>query len=234
MDDTKELKRTIKTAFTEALPLALAIGTYGISYGVLATQANFSLLSAVVMSILVFSGSIQLVAVAMLAGGATLASILFTSILLNLRNLLYGAALAEGLAPAKKKWRWLLCYGVSDEPFVLGSAHFKKHGPDPLYFGIITATFYLAWVISSFAGAVIGDKIDPLKWGLDLAFPVTFAALLIPSLEGKPVIATALTAAFIASGMEYFSPGNELTIIIAGVLSPLVGLYLARRSQDAQ
>lgn len=235
MEETKELKKTIRTGFTEAMPLAIAIGTYGISYGVLATQANFNLITTVTMSLLVFSGSIQLVAVAMLAGGASLISILFTSLLLNLRNLLYGAALAEGLAPAKKKWRWLLCFGVSDEPFVLGSARFKKHGPDPLYFGVITGTFYVAWITSSFVGAFIGDQINPLKWGLDLAFPVTFAALLIPSLQGKPVLATALTAALIASGLEYFTPGNELTIIITGVLSPLVGLYLARRSQqDAQ
>jgi 4-azaleucine resistance transporter AzlC len=229
-----EIKRTIKIGFTEALPLAIAIATYGLSYGVLATQANLSLTSTVAMSLLVFSGSVQMVTVAMLATGATLTSVLFTSVLLNLRNLLYGAALAEGLAPAKKKWRWLLSFGVSDEPFVLGSARFKKYGPDPLYFGIVAGTFYLAWIISSYIGAFIGDQIDPLKWGLDLAFPITFVALLIPSLKKKPIIATALTATIIASGLEYFIPGNELTIIVTGVLSPLVGLYLVRRSQDVQ
>lgn len=217
----------------EALPLAIAIAAYGLSYGVLASQANFSLMSAVAMSMLVFSGSVQMVTVAMLATGATFMSVLFTSILLNLRNLLYGAALAEGLAPAKKKWRWLLSFGVSDEPFVLGSSRFKKYGPDPLYFGIVIGTFYIAWVFSSLIGSLIGDQIDPQKWGLDLAFPITFVALLTPSLKEKPVIATALTAAVIAIGLEYLIPGNEFTIIIAGVLSPLVGLYLKRRSQNA-
>jgi predicted branched-subunit amino acid permease len=174
-----------------------------------------------------------MVTVAMLMTGATLASVLFTSILLNLRNLLYGTALANGLAPAKKKWRWLLSFGVSDEPFVLGSARFQKHGPDPLYFGIVAGTIYLAWMMSSYIGAFIGDQIDPLKWGLDLAFPVTFVALLIPSLKDKPIIATALTAIILAFGLEYFMPGNEFTIIITGVLSPLVGLHLKRRAQHA-
>lgn len=228
-----ERKRTIKTGFSEALPLAIAIAAYGLSYGVLASQANFSLISAVAMSLLVFSGSLQMVTVAMLASGATLMSVLFTSVLLNLRNLLYGAALAEGLAPVKKKWRWLLSFGVSDEPFVLGSSRFKKYGPDPLYFGVVVGTFYIAWVVSSLIGALIGDKIDPQKWGLDLAFPITFVALLIPSLKEKPVIATALTASVIATGLEYLMPGNEFTIIIAGILSPLLGLYLKRRSQNA-
>ncbi|GAY78142.1 branched-chain amino acid transport protein AzlC [Sporolactobacillus inulinus] len=94
-------REVFKTASVEALPLAIAIAAYGVSYGVLATQVNFNVLTAVLMSVLVFSGSAQLVAVAMLAGGAGIASVLLTVVLLNLRNLLYGAALAEGLAPAK-------------------------------------------------------------------------------------------------------------------------------------
>ncbi|WP_240697375.1 AzlC family ABC transporter permease [Sporolactobacillus sp. THM19-2] len=80
------------------------------------------------MSLPVFSGSAQLVTVAMLAGGAGMASILLTTLLLNLRNLLYGAALAEGLAPAGK-WKWLISFGISDEPFVLASSRFQKTGP---------------------------------------------------------------------------------------------------------
>jgi 4-azaleucine resistance transporter AzlC len=228
-----EKMSTIKTAFAEALPLAIAVGAYGLPFGVLATQANFSLIEVIAMSMFVFSGSVQMVTVAMLMAGATLASVLFTSILLNLRNLLYGAALAEGLAPAKK-WKWLLAYGVTDEPFVLGTSRFKKYGPDPLYYGVVTFMVYIAWQCASIIGAVIGNQVDPLKWGLDLAFPVTFVALLIPSLKGKPIIATALTAAVMAIGLEYLMPGNEFTIIVTGVLAPLVGLYLSREaSQNA-
>ncbi|MEZ2659977.1 AzlC family ABC transporter permease [Aneurinibacillus aneurinilyticus] len=226
-----ETKKAIKAGFIEAFPLAIAIATYGISYGVLATQANLSIVVSVALSLLVFSGSVQLVVVAMLSTGAGLASILFTSALLNLRNLLYGAALADGLAPAKK-WRWLLSFGVSDEPFVLGSSRFKKCGPDPLYFGTVAGTFYVAWVFSSLIGALIGNEVNPQKWGLDLAFPITFVALLIPSLKEKPIIATALTAVIVAGGLEYLAPGNEFTIIITGVLAPLIGLYLSRRSQN--
>ncbi|AEG58692.1 AzlC family ABC transporter permease [Desulforamulus ruminis] len=225
-------REAIKTGFMEALPLAVAIAAYGLSYGVLAMQAHFSMMSCVAMSLLVFSGSVQMVAVAMLTAGASLASVLVTSVLLNLRNLLYGAALAEGIAPAKK-WRWLLSFGVSDEPFVLGSSRFKKYGPDPLYFGAVTGTFYIAWALSSLVGSLIGNQVDPQKWGLDLAFPVTFAALLVPGLKEKPVIATALAAVMIAMGVEYFMPGNEFTIIITGVFAPLVGLYLRRKPQNA-
>jgi len=119
--------------------------------------------------------------------------------------------------------------GVSDEPFVLGSSRFKKYGPDPLYFGVVTGTFYIAWAVSSLFGALIGNQVDPQKWGLDLAFPVTLAALLVPNLVDKPLIATALAAVTLAVGFEYFLPGNGLTIIITGVSAPLAGIWLTRR-----
>lgn len=225
------IRATIKSSMTEGLPLALAISAYGLSYGVLATQVQFSVLMTVAMSAVVFSGSVQMIAIAMLATGATFSSIILTAFLLNLRNLLYGAALSEGIAPVKRKWRLLLAFGVSDEPFVLGSARFQKVGPDPLYFGCIVLLFVISWVASSFVGAMIGGQIDPVKWGLDLAFPVTFTALLISSLKGKPILSTAFAAIMIGLAMEWLIPGNDLTIIVTGLCAPLVGLYVARRGK---
>ena len=72
-------REAIKTGFMEALPLAVAIAAYGLSYGVLATQVHFSVMSCVAMSLLVFSGSVQMVTVAMLTTGASMASVLVTS-----------------------------------------------------------------------------------------------------------------------------------------------------------
>ncbi|CAM3119316.1 AzlC family ABC transporter permease [Sporolactobacillus spathodeae] len=224
--------RTIRTAFTEATPLVLAVATYGLSYGVLATQAGFNRAETVGMSLFVFSGTIQMVAVAMIMTGASIASIFVTSILLNLRNLLYGAALSSGLG-TNRKLRWLLAPGISDEPFVLATAYFKKNGPSPLYYSVLTLMFYSAWVISSLIGALAGNQINPQTWGLDLTFPVTFIALLVPSLKGRPALATALAAVGIAFGIELLFPGNDFTIIITGAVAPFVGLFLARRKAHA-
>ncbi|GGJ78427.1 4-azaleucine resistance transporter AzlC [Anoxybacillus voinovskiensis] len=224
--------KTIRTGISEALPLAIAIAAYGLSYGVLGIQAGFGLLGTVLMSLLVFSGSVQMVTVAMITGGAGILSILVTATLLNLRNLLYGAALAEGIAPAKR-WRWLLSFGVSDEPFVLGISRFKQYGPDPIYFATVAGTFYIAWVSSSLIGAIIGNQIiDPQKWGLDLAFPITFVALLVPNLTEKPIIATALTGAVITVILTVLFPGTPLNILVAGVLAPLVGIYLKEKNKN--
>ncbi|QTM99101.1 branched-chain amino acid ABC transporter permease [Sediminibacillus dalangtanensis] len=221
---------TVKIALLEALPLATAIAAYGLSFGVLANQAGFHPGEATAMSVLVFSGSVQLAAAGMLIGGAGMVSVLITATLLNLRNLLYGAALSKGISTAGR-WRWALSFWVSDEPFVLGSARFTKYGPDPLYFAVISFTFYIAWVFATLAGALIGGEIDPHQWGLDLAFPLTFTALLIPSLRKRPEITTALAAAILTTGMEFVFPDNPLTIIATGVAAPFAGLLMARRDR---
>ena len=221
----KDKKESIKAGLIESFPLTISIVATAFSFGILAIQAKFSVIEALGMSLLIFSGSVQFITVAMLAAGAGFASILLTSLLFNMRNLLYGVGLGAGLAPAKN-WRWLLYHGISDETFVLCSARFKKYGPDPLYFSAIIASFYLTLNLFVLLGALVGNQFDPQKWGLDLAFPITFAALLAPSLKDHPTLATAVAAVIIAFGLEYFLPGNEFTIIVTGVLAPLVGLYL--------
>lgn len=218
-----QYKKTIKAAVIESFPLALAIATYGVSYGMLGVSANLKLIEIMLMSVFVFSGSVQLIVVAMLMAGSSISSILLTVLLLNLRNLLYGASLASGLSGAGK-WRHLLAFGVSDEPFVLGQARFLKVGPDPLYYGVITLVFYVAWQAASFIGAILGNQLDPALWGLDLAFPMTFIALLMPSLRGKPILVTAFSAIVISAFMINYNPQNQLVVVIVGLIAPLIGV----------
>ncbi|ANB60042.1 MULTISPECIES: AzlC family ABC transporter permease [Bacillales] len=227
------LHNTIRQGIRDAFPLAIGIATYGIPYGVLGIHAGFGVLGTVAMSALVFSGSVQMISIAMHTAGAGLVSIIGTAVLLNLRNLLYGATLASGISTAKK-WRWLLAFGVSDEPFVLGTARFQSFGPDPLYFGIITIVFYLTWVATSFIGAIIGGHINTQDLGLDLAFPMTFVAILSQIIKDKPIIATALTGAIITIANEIFVPGSPYVILLAGFISPFVGCYLRSRKSNVE
>jgi len=228
----KHQKESIKAGLIESFPLTVSIVATAFSFGILATQANLSVIEAVGMSVLIFSGSVQFITVAMLAAGAGFASILLTSLLFNMRNVLYGVGIGAGLVPAKK-WRWLLYHGISDETFVLCSARFKKYGPDPLYFSAVIASFYVTLNVFVLLGALVGNQFDPQKWGLDLAFPITFAALLAPSLKDYPTIATVVAGVMIAFSLEYFWPGNQFTIILTGVLAPFVGLYLHKGAGES-
>ncbi|GAK09344.1 LOW QUALITY PROTEIN: hypothetical protein JCM19038_3174 [Geomicrobium sp. JCM 19038] len=212
-----------------ALPLALAIATYGVSYGVLAIGAGMSYFETILMSILVFSGSVQLVAVAMIASGAPFMNLVIATSLLNLRNLLYGAAF--WISPTQTFDRFLYAFGINDESFVLSTSKFKEIGPAPRFFLGAAITFYVSWLLSSIVGASLGNVIDPVAYGLDLAFPVTFAALLVQSITNYPAFATMVLAALLTISLEALFPTNQFTIIIVGIVAPFLGLFLSRKGR---
>lgn len=229
MNQTKETARTV---LVEGSPVALAIASYGVSYGVLANQADFSITATVAMSMLLFAGSVQLATVAMWAVGSSIPAILITAILLNLRDLLYGADLAQDLRTMKRRWRIVHSFGVSDEPYLLSKARFAKTGADPVYFVLITWLFYLFWVVSSLIGGFVGETVDPVQWGLDLAFPAAFTALLIPALKGNGAMVTLVAGVMIAVICERIAPGNDWTILVAGMLAPIVAMSVRRRKRN--
>lgn len=227
-----ETKQTIKAALSEGIPLSLAVATYGISYGIMAKELGFSSWETILMSASVFSGSVQLVALSMIRAGATMISILLTVTLLNLRNILYGIVLSNSLGK-NRVVRWLLAGNVSDEQFILGMNYFKKNGPSPLYYGILLIILYSTWIGASFIGMMASSKINPEKFGLDLAFPATLVAMFIPSLIDVTTIITALIAILLCLILEISFPGNDFTIIICALTAPLIALYFKKKGKIA-
>ena len=221
-------KQVIKTALSEGIPLALATMTYGISYGIMAKELGFSSLETMLMSLFVYSGSVQLVALSMVKASAATISIFFTIALLNLRNILYGIVLSSYLGK-KRTIRWILANNISDEQFILGMNFFKKHGSSPLYYSILFGIIYLAWIVSSFIGMIASSQINPEKLGLDLAFPATLAIMFIPSLVDITTIVTALSAMLLCLILELLFPRNDFTIIICALVTPLIALYFKKK-----
>ncbi len=203
------------------LPVAIAGLALAMSFGVLATPVIGGL-EAIVMSAIVFAGSAQFGAIAVLAaGGGPLAAIL-AGILLNSRYVPMGLALAPSLeggwarraltAQALVDFSWAASMrgdGRFDHRFMIGA----------------TVPMYLGWVLGTVIGVAAGDLIgDPDALGLDAIFPAFFLALL---LEGdvsrtRKGIAAALLGAFIALLLIPIAPPG--VPVIAACLAALVGL----------
>lgn len=225
-------KNVIKTALLHAFPIALAIATYSFSCGILAREASFTLFETFLMSVFVFSGSVQLTTSAMIIRNASILTILVAVFLMNLRNILYGMALSKNLGT--NKWvRRLLAHGISDEPFVLGSGYFRSYGPNPLYYGTIVTIFYFSWVTASVFGYLLSTNINSTQWGLDFAFPASFAALMIASLIDKPAVLCAVLSFVIAGSFETFAPGNSFTLIATGILAPILTIIITSKRKSS-
>jgi 4-azaleucine resistance transporter AzlC len=189
----------------------------GISFGVLARTGGVSLPMTCAMSLVIFAGGAQFLAIATIASGGTPLAAVIGGIVLNARHLPYGFAVAPFLRGPL--WRRALASQVVlDESTALALAQ-----PTPelgrLAFYACGGALFVAWNLGTLAGALAGGAIaDPSALGLDAAFPASMLALLAPLLRRRDVRAAALAGAVIAlAATPYTAPGVPILLSAAGV-----------------
>lgn len=194
-----------------------------LSFGVLAREAGFSALGAIVMSAIVFAGSAQFAAVSIVAAGGGVGAAVGAAALMNARFLTMGIALAPSLrGPA---WlRALQGQTVVDASWVLAAregGRFDRH----FLFGA-TIPQYVAWLAGTALGALGAGALHDLEaLGLDAIFPAFFVALLLPELRDVRSRGVALAGALIALALVPLAPPG--IAVLAASAAALAGL--ARR-----
>jgi predicted branched-subunit amino acid permease len=202
---------------SRALGIGVAVGVYGVSFGVLAVASGLSPAQACVMSMLVFTGASQFAFVGVLAGGGGALAAMGPAVMLALRNAAYGLSLAS-ILPPRLRDRALAAHLVIDETTAMARAQ-----PDPENARrAFLATGVSVWIfgnLGTLVGALAGGGIgDPATLGLDAMFPAAFLALLAPQLRrpGAPIAAVA--GALIAVALVPFTPaGVPIVAALAGV-----------------
>lgn len=213
----------LRTLLMRAAPIAIAVGLFGVSFGVLAVAAGLPGWSAILMSALVFAGSAQFAAVGVLSAGGGVLPAVVAGALLNVRYLATGIAVARAFPGGRLK-RTLLAQLVVDETYALGVAAGEPGRPDGRAMLAAGALIYVLWVAGSAVGTVLGPVLgDPRHLGIDAAFPALFTALLWPMLRGHQAVRCALAGAAIALLLAPFTPAG---VPLAG--AALIGLWLSR------
>jgi 4-azaleucine resistance transporter AzlC len=215
--------RSTREILQAAIPIALAVLVFGISFGVLAVAAHLPGWAAVLMSALVFAGSAQFAALGVITAGGSVLTAIFAGALLNLRYVATGIAVARAL-PGSRLIRALLGQIVVDESYALSAAAGEPGRPDRRTLLLTGALLYTVWVAGTLIGAALGPVLgDPKRLGLDAAFPALFLALLWPMLSGRHAVRCALGGAAVALLLAPFAPPG---VPLAG--AAIVGLWLAR------
>jgi 4-azaleucine resistance transporter AzlC len=201
------------------LPVALAALLIGISFGVLARPV-MGPVAPIVMSTILFAGSAQFGSLAVLSAGGGAFPAIVAGILLNARFLPMGIAVAPSL-PGSRTRRAVAGQAVVDASWALanrGDGSFDRH----LLIGA-TLPQYVAWVLGTAIGVLVGDAIgDPDKLGLDALFPAFFLALLEPDLRSPMGRLVALGGAIVALALVPLTPPG--VPVLAACLVALVGL----------
>jgi 4-azaleucine resistance transporter AzlC len=215
----------------KAVVLGAAVGIYGVSFGVLAVAAGLSPLTALAMSVLVYSGGAQFAAVGVIAaGGAPLAAIA-SGLMLNSRYVAFGLAVASRLRGRLPK-RLLAAHLVIDESSALALAESDPRAARRAFW-LTGFSVFVFWNAGTLFGALAGSLLgDPAALGLDAAFPAGFLALLAPLLDSRAARASAVAGALVAVALLPLAPPG--VPILAAALGVLAGIPLAgRRAPEA-
>lgn len=215
----------------DSIPMIVGILPFGLIYGALASLAGLSLGQALGMSLLVYAGSAQFIAISLLTLGSGAVVILLTTLVVNLRHVLYSAALQPYVGKLSQRWRVPLAFGLTDETFAVVQRRYLARGMTEhgqWYHAGVALALYLSWVSSSLVGALFGQSVPNLAgWGLDFAMLATFIGIVVPALRNQPQIAAALVAGAVALLCHAWP--YKLGLMAAALSGITVGVWLERR-----
>jgi 4-azaleucine resistance transporter AzlC len=212
------------------LPLLIGVFPFGMIYGALALSAGLSPATAQLMSSIVFAGSSQFAATQLIHDAAPALVTIATMAAINLRHMLYSASLAPYLENLSLKWKALLAYLLTDEAYAVTIVHYQEQGvtlTSHWFFLGAGLALWTTWQISSAFGIFLGASL-PTSWPLDFALPLTFIALVVPSLKDRPAAGAAASAG-IAALLVYALP-YKLGFLVAALVGICVGLFLESRA----
>ncbi len=216
-------------AFRYSIPVLLGYIPIGIAFGLLLSDAGYPSWLALVMSIVVYAGAAQYIAVALFAAGAGIIEIALITLIVNARHLAYGFSFLKRL-DATGRYKPYLVFSLTDETFALFSAlpdeFWKKPGKERgRFLYMVSAMNQSYWVIGSIIGALVGSLI-PLKLvGLDFALTALFFVLVVEQyfrIRRWPVFMIAAVCSLAAS---FFLPDRIALFIAVGAALAAAAIY---------
>lgn len=214
----------------DILPLILGAIPFGIIFGTLAIGAGLSGWQAMGMSLLVFAGSAQFIAVTLITGGVGAAVVLLTTFVVNLRHALYSAAMQPFVRHLPNRWRIPLAFWLTDEAYAVIQHRYARDDDSPhrhWFFLGAALTMYLGWQLSTLVGIAFGKAVpDIASWGLDFAMIATFIGIAVPMMRSRPQVASALAAGAVA--LLCWQLPYKFGLVAAALAGILVGVSLER------
>jgi 4-azaleucine resistance transporter AzlC len=207
-------------------PLVVGAIPFGIIFGTFAASSGLSFAAAMAMSVFVFAGSSQFIAIGLLTAGTTLPLIILTTFVVNLRHLLYSVSVIPHIQHLFQAWKLALGFWLTDEAFAVAIARYTQEDSSPYkhwyHFGA-SVFMYVNWQIATLAGLTLGHWIpNAASWGLDFAMSVTFIGMIIPYLKNQPMI-VAVVVASITSLLTHDLP-HQLGLLVATIVGIAAGV----------
>jgi 4-azaleucine resistance transporter AzlC len=219
--------KTLSAAFKATIPVLLGYLAIGVAFGLLLIHAGYPWYLSLIMSVLIYAGAGQYIAVGLFASNAGLADIATVTLLVNARHMVYGLSLIDSFK-GTGCYKPYLIFALTDETYALLTTVAVPEGVDRkrFYFDIsILDQSY--WVAGSVLGALIGAIIPINTEGLDFALTALFVVLLIEQYKACDRKFPFLIAGVCSiAALILIGPANMLIVSIA---ASVFLLFLLRR-----
>ena len=173
------MKSNAKTAFLASLPVMAGYVVLGTGFGILLSSKGYGPLWSLAMSLFIYAGSMQYLAVDLLTGGATLITSALTALMVNARHLFYGISMI-GKYRDTGAYKPYLIFALTDETYSLNCGALPEGVTDgPTYYFLVSLFNHSYWVAGSLLGAVLGYVIPFNTEGIDFALTALFVTVFV-------------------------------------------------------
>lgn len=174
------MKKTIQSAFLDTIPVMTGYLVLGFGFGIVLKSAGFGMLHAFLMSLLIYAGSMQYVAVGLLTGGASLITVAITTLMVNARHLFYGISMLDKYKQAGIRKPYLI-FALTDETYslVCGDTPHIPSEQKNNYYLLVSLFDHFYWVAGSVIGSLAGTLLRFNSEGIDFALTALFLTVFL-------------------------------------------------------
>ena len=175
----KGYRKAFQRAFPYTIPVLTGYLFIGIAFGVMFSEKGYSFLWAGLMSLLVYAGSGQYLAVNFFAPGVSFLQVIFLTLMVNIRHIFYGISLLEKFHGMGKK-RWYMIFGLTDETYsLLCTTKVPEDVEEDQFLLAVSLLDQSYWVIGSMIGGIAGNFLPFDSEGIDFAMTALFVVIFV-------------------------------------------------------
>jgi 4-azaleucine resistance transporter AzlC len=198
----------------------------GAAFGIVARDLGFTPLQAVTCSATALAGAGQFIGLALMKSGATALTVVAATSVVNLRYVLFGAAMSPHVSRVPLGGQAILAFTLTDETFAVNIDDNRRGNADAFSMAGVGAIAWVGWVSGTALGALTAGLIgDPSAWGVQFAMPAMFSALLVAQAEDRRHVVIGAVAAALAILLMLTLPADWyvlVTPVLAATLAAVV------------
>lgn len=228
-------RKALKAAFPHTLPILTGFAFLGLAYGIYMNTSGFPFYCPMLMSMLIFGGSLEFIAVEMLLGPFAPLQVFIMALLIQARHLFYGLSMLGKYKGMGWK-KFFLIFGMCDETFSINYTAKAPEGVDKGWFlFFITLLDYLYWTVSATTGGLIGSLLKFDTSGISFVMTAMFVVIFLDQwLKEKNHVSSIIGLSVSALCLICFGPDSFMIptmLIILGLLT-LLRPRLERQQED--